>query len=163
MLFRSKDKNNESLGRYKGQIADVKASEWAFADGVTKSGIEIFRDQDILKFIKSLCVSMNINEWLVAEDDKHETIESLVTKFNNDKPFKNIVIDYCLCGKEYTNKNNYTAYDLFLPKFSKDGAPFGKTKVAKFNEDKHIRRKKVEPISEFGSDDSIAGADFQLD
>ena len=27
------DKNNESLGRHKGQVGQVKAGEWAFADG----------------------------------------------------------------------------------------------------------------------------------
>lgn len=160
------DKNDESLGRYKGQVADVKAGEWAFSDGVTKSGIEISRDEDILKFMKNLCVSLDINNWLVSQDDKHDTIESLVEKFNEDKPFKGIAMEYCIAGKEYTNKNNYTAYDLFLPKFSKEGSPFGKTRVAKFNPDTHIRRKKVEPVNEFGSDDAIPGAasaDFQLD
>ena len=43
------DKNDESLGKHAGQVGDVKASEWAYADGKTKSGIEISRDAEILK------------------------------------------------------------------------------------------------------------------
>ena len=42
------DKDDESKGRYAGQIGRVKASQYAFADGETKSGIKIQRDRSIL-------------------------------------------------------------------------------------------------------------------
>lgn len=159
------DKNNEKLGKHKGQVGDVKASEWAFADTTTKNGNVIERDMEILKFIKSICTALDINKWLVAQDDKHDNIESLVSAFNKDKPFKGIAIDYCLCGKEYMNKNGYISHQLFLPKFTKAGSPFGNN-VVKFNPADHIRKKKAsESVSDFGGDSSSSAinSDFQLD
>lgn len=153
------DKNNESLGRHKGQVGWVRASEWAFADGTTKSGVEVSRDQDILKFIKTLCQAIGKKEWLIAQDDKHETIESLVEAFNNEAPFKDIFLNWCIGGKEYQNKQGYTQYDLFLPKFSKTGVPFEAkdavpSKIVKFKESEHIRKAKVNNVTEFGGSDT---------
>jgi hypothetical protein len=160
------DKNDESLGKHAGQVGDVKASEWAYADGKTKSGIEISRDAEILKVMKNLCIAFGCTDWLDAQDDKHDTIESLIAAFSKDRPFKEKFIDFCIGGKEYTNRNGYTAYDLFLPKYSKAGAAYG-TKVVTFDPIDHIKKKKTEEISEFESGEDInlggpAGADFSL-
>lgn len=160
------DKNDESKGRYKGQIGKVNSSEWAYADGETKSGIPINRDEEILKFIKNLCVALGIKSWLDAQNDKHETIEDLVKAFNSEKPFVGKKMEYCLCGKEYVSKG-YTNHELFLPKFTKNGVPFGTSRIIKFNPDEHIRKKKVDPVSEFGNDENTisgpAAGDFSLD
>lgn len=161
------DKDNEALGRHKGQVGQVKAGEWAFADGETKGGILVSRDTEILKFIKNLCTALGINAWLDAQDNKHDTIESLVTAFNTEKPFAGKEIEYCIAGKEYLNRQGYTNYELFLPKFSKTGVPFGTSRVIKFNPDEHIRKKKVENVTEFGEDNNTlsgpAASDFSLD
>jgi hypothetical protein len=162
------NKDDESKGRHKGQVGQVKAGEWAFADGETKTGIPVRRDDDILKFMKNLCTALGINKWLDDQNDKHDTIESLVMAFNNEKPFAGKAIEYCIGGKEYLNKTGFMNYDLFLPKFSKTGAPFGTTRVITFNPDEHIRKKKVETVTAFGDDPgtSIGGpaaADFKLD
>lgn len=164
------DKADESKGRHKGQVGQVKAGEWAFADGETKGGTVISRDAEILKFLKNLCTAFGVNEWLVAQNDKHDTIESLVAAFNKENPTGNKLIDFCICGKEYQSKGGYTNYELFLPKFVKGSAPFGTKNVIKFNEAEHIRKKKVEPVSEFGeaTDASTelsgpATEDFKLD
>jgi len=144
------DKDKPEGPKYKGQVGTVKASEWAFADGETKGGKEISRDQEIMKFLKNICVAIDKVKWLDSQDNKHETIESLVKAFNKEKPFKDILLDFCLCGKEYMNKNNFINYELFLPKFSKVGSPFAAikagavSKVIVFNVDDHIKRKKVE-------------------
>ena len=160
------DKNNESLGRHKGQVGKVKSTEWAYADGETKSGVAISRDADILKFMKNLCTALGINNWLEDQDGKHDTIESLMLAFDKDKPFKDKFINYCIGGKEYTNKNGYTDHDLFLPKYSKAGAAYG-AKVVTFDPVEHIRKKKAAPVNEFGNDDTTlsgpAAGDFQLD
>lgn len=157
------DKNNEKLGRHKGQVGDVKAAEYAYADATTKNGNEINRDAEMLKFLKNLCVALEIDNWLVAQNDKHDTIESLFNAFNKEKPFANKFITYCIGGKEYTNKNGYTSYDLFLPKFAKGSSPFGKN-VATFNAADHIRKKKLsDQVIDFGSSSSAANDDFQLD
>lgn len=112
------------------------------------------------------------------EDGKHETIESLVIAFDKAKPFNKIFLNYCICGKEYMNKNNYLNYDLFLPKYTKAGTPFGpilkdpaKSKVLVFDADVHIKKKKTSEVTEFGDgpgDDPDAGgpgtgpAEFEL-
>jgi hypothetical protein len=159
------DKTNESLGRHKGQVGRVNASEWAFADGKTKGGVEINRDEEIVRFLKSLCRDLGIKEWIDAQDDKHDTIESLVQAFNKERPFAGKAMEYCLAGKEYVSRG-YTNYELFLPKFSKAGAPFG-PRTIKFNPDEHIRKKKVENVQEFGNDETTlsgpAAQDFNLE
>lgn len=167
------NKDDQSLGRHKGQVARVKASEWAYADGTTKSGIAVSKENEILKFIKNLCIAFGCSDWLVAQDGKHETIESLVNALNMDKPYGEKAIEFCIAGKEYTNKNGYTDYDLFLPKYSKAGAAFG-TKVVTFNPEEHIKKKKVDAVSEFEPDANTqmeptqdisgpAAGDFKLD
>lgn len=167
------DKNDESLGRFKGQVGRVKASEWAFADGTTKTGIQVSRDNDMLKFLKNLCVEIGALKWLEDQDGKHATIESLFEAFDNDKPFANVELNVCLAGKEYLNKEGYTNYDMFFPKPNKQtGVPFEGTnkkisKVITFNDKEHIRKKAVEEVSSFGTDSTEGGApivnsDFKL-
>ena len=164
------DKNNESLGRHKGQVGRVNAGQWAFADGTTKSGIKVSKDQDILVFIKTLCTALGITKWLIDQNNKHETVESLVKAFGTEKPFLNKPLEYCICGKEYLSKTGHTNYELFLPKFSKTATPFSNAapdrKVIKFNAEDHIIKKKVENVSEFGNADTgisgPASADFEL-
>lgn len=154
------DKDNESLGRHKGQVARVKAGLWSFADSTTKSGVKINRDNEILKFLSSFCEAIDKKEWLPSQNGKHATIESLVEAFILDAPYKDLYINTCLAGKEYMNKQ-YVAHELFFPKFIKGSAPFElagleKSKVAVFNETIHIVKKKVESVANFTADDSIS-------
>lgn len=165
------DKTNESLGRSKGQVGRVKATEWAFADSTTKSGVKISRDTEILKWLNSFCEAIGKKAWLTAQDNKHDNIESLVNAFILDKPYAGIDITFCIAGKEYV-KNGYTNYDLFLPKFTKSGAPFGltdasgKSKVVTYNESVHIVRKKSGVVTDFvpPTEGALAAAsnDFEL-
>lgn len=157
------DQDDEKKGRHKGKVGRVRSSEWAYADGQTKSGIEVSRDIEILKFIKSLCKALDIENWLETNDSKHDTIEQYIDAFNKDMPYKGKFIEYCIGGKEYINKGGYTTFDLFLPKFVKGGAPFGISRVIKFNPDEHIRKKKESAISEFGSDDTTISQETQQD
>jgi len=164
-FFINKDKPD--LGRHKGQVGKVKTSEWAYADGTTTSGIVIKKNDEILKFISSLCKELNIN-WLDDQDGKHATIESLVKAFNTEAPFKNIFMKFCLAGKEYQNKEGYTNYDLFLPKYAKGRVPYEacdkpNSKIIEFNETDHIKKQKAAPVAGFGGDSSAsAGSDFEL-
>ena len=148
------DKDDPTKGNYKGKIGRVNSSQWAYKDGTTKSGIEISRDMNMLKFIKQLCDALGISGWLDAQDNKHETIESLITAFDKEMPYKDIFMEYCIAGKEYLNKGGYSAYNLFLPKFTKDKVPFSKdiSKVISFKEEEHIIKKKNDTVTEFGSD-----------
>lgn len=160
------NKDKPELGRHKGQVGKVKASEWAYADGTTKSGIVISRDTEIMKYLNSICKELDTT-WLLDQDGKHDTIESLVKTFSKDKPFKNISMNFCIAGKEYLNKDGYTNYDLFLPKYSKGEVPFEicdkpKSKLMKYNDVDHIKKKKVENVTSFGADTTSTASDFEL-
>lgn len=160
------DKDRPELGRHKGKVGTIKATEWAFADGETKTGIPVKRDLEMLKWLKQFCTSIGCLPWLDSQDDKHATVESLFAAFNKEKPFAGKFYRFCIAGKEYTNRAGYTAYELFLPKYSKDGVPVEQDevdvqKLIKFNPSEHIKKKKVENVPHFGTDKG-AGDDFNL-
>ena len=164
------NKDDHSLGKYKGQVGRIKAGEYAFADGETKSGIPVSRDQGILKFLKNICTETGCTKWLDDQDGKHATIQSLVEAFANEKPFKDKWLSVCLAGKEYTNKEGYASFDLFFPKYAKDGAPFvsaekSRNKVITFDPNAHIKKQAVQEVKSFGSDEGISDSaknDFVL-
>lgn len=164
------DKDNESLGHYAGQIGKVKASQYAYADGSTKTGVKIQRDRSILIFLQNLCKSLDINQWFVEQDNKHDSIEEFVNAFNSEAPFKDIYFDACIAGKEYENKNGYTSYDMWLPKSSKDGYAIATKggKVLTYNESEHLKKLETKVVESFGDDDDFTiptktSSDFSLD
>jgi hypothetical protein len=173
-FFINKDK--PELGRHKGKVGTVKLTEWAFADGETKSGIAVSRDKELLKGLKQLCISLGCDSWLDKQDNKHDTVESLFAAFGKDKPYKDTLFNFCIAGKEYQNKAGYNSYDLYLPKYSKDGVPVESltaepSKLIKFAEGAHIKRKAVTAVSEFGDAADLdspgglitnSGSDFDL-
>ena len=163
------DKDNESLGRYKGQVGRIRLSQYAFSNGETKSGVKIDRDMAMLRALKSLCLELGCNSWLEQQDNQHDTIESLFTQFKEDKPFENVKLKMCIGGKEYTNRNGYTNYDLYLPRMTKQGKPYESVNVSEsdskllvFNADKHIIKQKTpQNVESFGSNDT-PGSDFDI-
>jgi hypothetical protein len=165
------DKDDESKGRYAGQIGRVKASQYAYADGETKSGIKINRDRSILIFLQGLSKALGVNDWFVEQDGKHENIEDFIDAFNMHAPIKDKFLDFCVAGKEYLNKAGYTTYDMWLPKAENKTYAFGEvdsTKVITYNETKHLKKLEVKEVDKFGEDDtddfSIPGSsDFSLD
>lgn len=176
------DKDQPDLGRYKGQIGKIRLSEWPYADGETKSGIKISRDMEILKAIRNLCVESDAVAWLEAQDNEHDTIESLVEQFNKDKPFKDKTFYACVAGREYLNKAGYMNYDLYLPKVDKGQSALKKEsnaeKVPTFDNEKHIKKSKTETVTSFGKESAhetdypdteiipttlSIGSDFDLD
>lgn len=146
------DKNDSSKGKYKGQVGKVRGSYYAFSNTSlkgnkkvkkgTEGSVNIYRDTEILKFLKSLCKEMGMLNWLDSQEEKHETIESYCDQFNLDKPFANKWIRMCIAGKMYKNKNSYTNYNLFLPKHNPivelESVPEEKSRILKFDEKKHI-------------------------
>lgn len=160
------DKNNEALGRHAGKVGTVKATEWAFADGETKSGVAVSRDKEMMKFLKQLCISLGCLPWFNAQDEKHDTIESLYATFSKERPYGDTFYRFCIGGKEYTNRGGYKAYELFLPKYSKEGTPVERddvqvSKLIKYNPEEHIRRKKEEKVEGFGNAGTTTN-DFEL-
>lgn len=159
------DKIDESKGRYKGQIGNVRTSEWPYADGETKSGVKISRDAEIVKFLTKLCRELD-TDWLEKQDDKHDTIEQLVDALNIDKPYKDIELVFCLAGREYKNGKDYINYDLYLPKFSKFASPFtqveNSAKLVKFSEELHIKKIKVTEKFDTTDEDMPVDDSFEL-
>ena len=164
------DKENPDAGHYKGQIGRVKSGQYAFADGVTKSGVQISRDNSILVFIKSLCTTLDIVDWFDAQDNKHNTIEEFITAFDKTAPYQDKYLDFCIAGKEYEGKTGYTNYDLYLPKSSRDGfayAKLGSGKHLLYSEALHLKKLEAKKVETFGEDDfevsTKVGSDFDLD
>jgi hypothetical protein len=164
------DKDDESKGHYKGQIGRVKASQYAFADGETKSGIKIQRDRAILIFLQNFVKLLGINEWFLEQDGKHETIEDLLKHSIKLQTFKDKYLEFCIAGKEYEGKTGYTNYDLWLPKAEKGKYAFGEVeegKVLVYDEEKHLKKLEIKEVSSFGDDDfndtKESSTDFSLD
>jgi hypothetical protein len=165
------DKDDESQGRYDGQIGRIKASQYAFADGETKSGIKIQRDRSVMIFLQNLCNTLGINEWFRNQDGKHETIEDFVNAFSKTADYKDKFLEFCVAGKEYESKSGYTNYDMWLPKAENKKYAMAEVetdKVMTYDEAKHLRKIEVKDVKGFGDDDSLfnpgkTSSDFSLD
>lgn len=166
------DKDNPEKGHYAGQIGRVKASQYAFADGETKSGIKIQRDRSILIFLQNFCKTLGINEWMQSQHNKHETIEDFINAFNKTAPFKDKYLEFCIAGKEYVGKTGYTNFDMWLPKAENGKYAFGEVeegKVIRYDESKHLKKLEVKPVDKFGDDEddfskpNKKSSDFSLD
>ena len=165
------DKDDESKGRYQGQIGRVKASQYAFADGETKTGIKIQRDRSILIFLRTLAHTLQLDSWFVEQDGKHETIEDFVKEFNKTADFREKYLEFCIAGKEYEGKTGYTNYDMWLPKAEGKKYAFGAEKddtVIAYNEAKHLKKLEVKEVKSFGDDEDVfekpkTSSDFSLD
>jgi len=165
------DKDDESQGRYDGQIGRIKASQYAFADGETKSGIKIQRDRSVMIFLQNLCNTLGINEWFRNQDGKHETIEDFVNAFSKSAEYKGKFLEFCVAGKEYESKSGYTNYDMWLPKAENKKYAMAEVeagKVMTYEEAKHLKKIEVKDVKGFGDDDSLfnpnkTSSDFSLD
>jgi hypothetical protein len=113
-----KDYNDQSQGRYLGQIGRVRISPFPFKDTTLPSGREINRDQEILKHMITLAETLDMRDGL--DSIEADTIESFMTEC--DKLFgSSKLINMCIGGREWENKEGYVNNDLFLPRISKDG------------------------------------------
>ena len=168
------DKDNESLGRHKGQVGRVKYDKWPFKDGETKSGIPVNRDANLLKAIKNLCSRMDIVTWFEKQDEKYDTIEEFINALNSEKPYAGKALNYCIASRQYMKQNGYPGNDLYLPKYNANALPFEEitaspSKIAKFDELTHLEV--PQPVPSFGDDDEIGsklppdagkGSDFDI-
>jgi hypothetical protein len=162
------DKDNPDKGAHKGQVAWVKASEWAFADGTTKTGVEIKKDNDILRYLKHICQQTGCEKWFDKQDGKHETIQLFVEQMDKDKPWKENKVNVCIAGRQYKDKKDYMQWDLHLPKFVGKSIPLEDasipsedSRLVQFNENLHV--KKYTPVSNFGGDENHTSNDTVVD
>jgi hypothetical protein len=160
------DKNNADLGFHAGQVGRVKAGRYAFANGKTKKGTEINRDIAFLTFLKNLCLALNCDEWFQAQNNRHETIDDFVTAFNEEAPFQDVYLDYCIAGKEYQNNAGYISYDMWLAKPSKEGYSFsasGSGKTLAYNETEHLQKLVTSNIVDSFEAPTVTSDAFGLD
>jgi hypothetical protein len=148
------DPNDESKGRYEGQVGQVKTNKYFYKDNTLPSGVQISRDEEIIKQIKNICVETDCLDWLVKADGKFDTIEDLVEGFNKAKPFADKYMNMTIGGKEYLNKQNHYNYDLFLPKYKKgftlyESATKEKSNLLPFNEEDHVQRAEKSDVGGF--------------
>lgn len=149
------DKDDQSKGRFQGQIGRVKYSQYAFEDKTLPSGAVVNRDQNILKALIAIAKSLGLNEQL--DGITAETIEDFVAKAKDI--FTDSETGYlylCLGGRAYTDKAGYTKYDLHLAKYKDGKYAFSsldnKDNVVVFNQKDHIiaeKKKDSEPVNEF--------------
>lgn len=111
-----KDPNNPNGAKFAGQVGKVRATEYAAADGITKNGTKVYRDQQLLQTLDRLAISAGVQDRLkeIEAKDWEDMINQARRIFFGKK------IAICAGGREWTNKGGYTEYDLFLPK-SKNG------------------------------------------
>jgi len=117
-FFRNKD--NESEGRYEGQIGRVRISPYPYKDTTLPSGREISRDQEVLKSMIFLGEVLDKRDEL--DSIEAETIEDFMKSVNNVL-VSDTWFNVCLASREWENKEGYINNDLYLPKLSRDGVP----------------------------------------
>ena len=113
-----RDYNDQSQGRYEGQIGRVRISPFPFKDTTLPSGREISRDQEILKHMITLAETLEMRDGL--DSINAETIEDFMRECD-DLMSGSKLINMCIGGREWENKEGYINNDLFLPRISKDG------------------------------------------
>jgi hypothetical protein len=157
------DPQDESKGRYAGQVGQVKTNRYYYADGTTKGGTPVYRDPEILKMLKSLCNYLDMNDWFLSVDNKYETIEEFVEALNTDAPFAGKFAEFCVAGKEYYRNNGYLGYDMYLPKPKGALLPIAfkaNDKVIPYSEAAHLVKAEPKEVNSFGGgDDFSSGSD----
>ena len=165
-----RDYNNQSLGRYDGQVGRVRISPFPFKDTTLPSGREISRDQEILKHMITLAETLDMRDGL--DSIEAETIEQFMTECDRLMGGSKL-INMCIGGREWENKEGYVNNDLFLPRISKDGIPMEavdaeNSRLLQFDRAKHVKALVKKDTSPNGAEeipfkaDSGSGSDFEL-
>jgi len=149
------DKDNQSLGRHDGQVGRINARRYPFSN-YESGDLKIDREEEMLKFMKALCISSDTLDWFEAVDGKYDTMEDLVTAYNNDKPFADKWFRAVVCGKEYQSGSGYVNHQLFFERPTRAGLGMelvetNPSKLVAYDESKHIIKLKED--TSFNKDD----------
>jgi hypothetical protein len=166
-----RDVNNQSLGRYEGQVGRIRISPFPFKSTTLPSGREINRDQEVLKSMITLAETLNMRDEL--DSVEAETIEDFMkecnTLFTNGEKGSNF-INICAGSREWENKEGYINDDLYLPRMSKDGIPMEaidteNSRLLSFDKATHVRALVKKDENQTKMDfkaNSGSGSDFEL-
>jgi hypothetical protein len=158
------DKNNPSGPRFKGQVGRVRFQQYDYANKTLPSGIEIKRDQSVLKSMVFLAETLDMRDELdtIEAQTIFDFMKACDQIFSNSKYF-----NACVCGREWENREGYVNLDLFLAQKYKSELPIEScdaenSKLIKFDSEKHIIKLKKKSVTSFESKDSFTGDDFDL-
>ena len=154
------DKEDESLGRVKGAVGNVKMSQYSFATKEypatnVKAAQVVERDTTILTELGKLAKICGKYDELF--EGEVENIEMFIAKAG--EVLVGGKVNLTIGGREYLDKNNYIKYELFIVR-SEKGAYAMETpgvnpsKLVVFNAAKHIIAKK-------GGASEIAAVEFE--
>lgn len=152
------DKENPELGNYKGQVGRVQTQQYSYSDYTSKEGKVTRKEDMIFKWLWNFAKEIGASEKLIADDIQADSIEDYLDAAKKYLISPERYIHFCIAGSEYENKAGYTQYRLFIakPEKNKLGYELYKagetpTKLLKFDEAVHIKRKKVEKLDSFES------------
>jgi hypothetical protein len=164
-----KDMNNQSLGRYEGQVGRVRMSPYPYKDATLPSGREVSRDQEVLKSMIFLSEQLGKRDELDAIEA--DTIDSFMIKAS-ELFSKSVWFNACIGSRQWENKEGYINDDLYLPRPSKDGVPVEsvdvdttKSRLMTYDKSTHLREivRKEQPKADSSFEGtSGSGADFDL-
>jgi hypothetical protein len=152
------DKNNPSLGKYRGQVGTIKSAQYPFST-YTYEGKVVQRDNQIYNWINHLAKQMGILKKMNEKGVEGETIEEYVTEVRKYLIDPELWGHFTIAGKEYFNEGySNPNYRLFLPKVEarKNLFPFSALEdddrkplnLIQFNDEAHIILSKERPDAE---------------
>ena len=164
-----KDMNDQSKGRYEGQVGRVRMSPYPYKDATLPSGREVSRDQEVLKSM--IFLSEQLGKRDALDSIEADTIEAFMTKasalFANSDFF-----NACIGSRQWENKEGYINDDLYLPRPSKDGVPVEaidtdttKSRLMTYDKSTHLREivRKETPAADSSFEGTKgSGSDFEL-
>ena len=164
-----KDMNDQSKGRYEGQVGRVRMTPYPYKDATLPSGREVNRDQEVLKSMIFLSEQLGKRDQLDAiEADTIEEFMNQVAKVFSNTEFFNA----CVGSREWESNQGYINNDLYLPRVSKDGVPVEavdvdatKSRLMTFDKSTHVKAlvKKEEPKADSSFEGTTgSGSDFEL-
>lgn len=155
------DKDNPELGNYKGQVGRVQTQQYSYNDYTSKEGKVTKKEDMIFKWLWNFAKEIGASEKLIADDIQADSIEDYLDAAKKYLIDPDKYIHFCIAGSEYENKAGYTQYRLFIakPEKSKLGYELYKageapSKLLKFDEATHIKRKKTEKVDSFEGKDA---------
>ncbi len=117
------DTQDQSKGRAKGQVGRVRVSQYAYTDGVTKTGRKKNKIFDMVSDIARLADALGVRAELNAIDGDENNFQKFIDDaskvLNNGK-----YLYLCLGGGAYINKDGIKDYVLSLPRYSRDYVGF---------------------------------------
>ena len=111
------DKDDASKGKRSHQVGFVKASNFNFADKVTKGGKEIERDVEIGRFMKEVMTALGCAEWLDGLDPEGiMTLDLWMDRVNApNAPWLDKPLRVCIACRQYwREQDKYAQNELYV-------------------------------------------------